>query len=367
MNLFRSCILALWLLTTLARSANGLPSERADVFTWAGGALKIQLAEPENIRVELFDALGRNHFSLAEHRLTQGKHSWILPNSSNQPLWMRITTGRGTFLLRQGIIASLSTRVGTRPAGMRRIPAGQWRIGSLESEPGRYGDETLHQVKLSSFWMDTVEITRSEFSHLLGFEPSQCSCRGNCPVDNVTWFDAIAFCNARSRSQARDTVYRYVHASRDASGHFIDLEQVSANPDADGFRLPTEAQWEVAARAGAGTPWGWGIDSTPATSFSWFAWNSSSTSHAVGTLAANAWGFHDLQGNVWEWTWDWYNGYDTLDSLDPSGSSTGDMRCYRGGGWESPANHLRSALRNGAAPTYRDPSLGFRCVRRATE
>jgi formylglycine-generating enzyme required for sulfatase activity len=366
MDLF-SRTLSLLALVAGSLLAEGLPTEHADRFTWTNNELRFELADPEPLRIDGFDASGRHSMPTLSQWFERGNYILPLPFRSNCPLWIRITGPRGQFLLRKDLVASTASFLGTPPTGMRRIPAGKWLIGSPDKESGRYDDEIQHAIQLSAFWIDTTETNRAEFLRLMNYAPSLAPCLGNCPVDNVSWYEAILFCNARSRREFRDTVYSYANKLFDTSGHLKKLDKLVRNPSANGFQLPTEAQWEIAARAGTGTPWGWGIDSTLAASYSWLAWNSSNTSHKVGTLASNAWGMHDMQGNVWEWTWDWYNGYDLSESLDPAGFGWGDMKSYRGGSWRSSVASLRIALRNGAAPIYKADDLGFRCVRKALE
>ena len=124
------------------------------------------------------------------------------------------------------------------------------------------------------------------------------------------------------------------------------------------YRLPTEAEWEYAARAGTTGPRYGETDE-----IAWYAGNSGGRTHPVGRKRPNAWGLHDMLGNVWEWTADWYGPYPSGAASDPRGPASGSFRVRRGGGWYSDAGRCRSADRNGFEPSYRDFNLGFRLAR----
>ncbi|MBK9577184.1 MAG: SUMF1/EgtB/PvdO family nonheme iron enzyme [Fibrobacterota bacterium] len=156
------------------------------------------------------------------------------------------------------------------------------------------------------FWMDTTEVTQKEFTALTGRNPS--SVKGeNLPVTNVTWFDAALAANARSKRDGLDTVYRYSSATLASDGGALDLTGLSSHLERDGWRLPTEAEWELAARAGSTSPFAWGsiADSAKARDYAWFQSNAGGIPHPVGILKSNAWGIHDMAGNVMEWVQDW--------------------------------------------------------------
>jgi formylglycine-generating enzyme required for sulfatase activity len=140
----------------------------------------------------------------------------------------------------------------------------------------------------------------------------------------------------------------------------INGEDVTWNRNADGYRLPTEAEWEYACRAGTTTPFNTGDDITTAQA----NYDGNETS-PVGSFAPNAWGLYDMHGNMWEWCWDWYGGYNTVPQTDPIGVSSGSNRVLRGGGWGGPAQDARSAGRANADPTDRFVVLGIRLVRPA--
>ena len=210
------------------------------------------------------------------------------------------------------------------------IPAGSFLMGSPEDEQDRGSDETQHAVTISQgFWMGKYEVTQGQWEAVMGSNPSRYSqCGPRCPVEQVSWDDVQEFI-ARLNAREGGSGYRY--------------------------RLPTEAEWEYAARAGtSGARYG-ELDE-----IAWYAGNSGETIHPVGQKLANAWGLHDMLGNVWEWTADWYRSYPGADDeFDYSGS----RRVFRGGGWSDGAWYVRSAYRSITSPGYRFNFIGFRLVR----
>ena len=213
------------------------------------------------------------------------------------------------------------------------IPTGRFLMGSPEDEEGRSADELQHEVRISEgFWMKKYEVTQGEWGLVMGANPSLFSnCGPRCPVEQVSWFDTEEFMQ-RLNGRESGKGYRY--------------------------RLPTEAEWEYAARAGAtGARYG------ELGSIAWHWVNSGSETHPVGQKRANAWGLHDMLGNVWEWTGDWYGRYPSGSVTDPQGPSTGSYRVFRGGGWGYHARNVRSAYRSVISPGYRDRDVGFRLVR----
>jgi formylglycine-generating enzyme required for sulfatase activity len=238
------------------------------------------------------------------------------------------------------------------PKGFVEIPAGTFTMGSPQSEPERGNDETQHEVTLSrSFWLQAREVTQSEYESLMGSNPSWfAECGGKCPVDSVTWVDAIKYANALSAKQGLPACYD-------------DEGAVVGDPGGDpygcvGYRLPTEAEWEYAARADTMQAQYGELDA-----IAWHSGNSLGQPHPVGGKAANAWGLHDMIGNVWEWTWDWYGFYPESAQVDGVGLEAGTSRLIRGGCWNPGARYLRAAHRNHDAPGVRNNNLGFRLAR----
>jgi len=221
-------------------------------------------------------------------------------------------------------------------------------MGSPTDEVSRRDNELQHQVTLTrAFCMQVTEVTQGEYQALMGETPSYFSdCGPNCPVENLSWTEAITYANALSEAEGLAPCY-------DAFG---DLAAVVTPYDCEGYRLPTEAEWEYAARAGTTTAWYCGDAEACVDGIAWYVGNSGGTTHPVGEKDPNAWGLYDMSGNVYEWVWDGYESYSSLAQTDPSGSGNGTNRVDRGGGRHSDARDLRSASRYGFAPGSRSYS-----------
>jgi formylglycine-generating enzyme required for sulfatase activity len=231
-------------------------------------------------------------------------------------------------------------------------------MGSPSSEVNRNDAEAQHRVTVSSFYMGKYEVTQREYEEIMGNNPS--SFKGaNLPVETVTWFDAVRYCNARSQKEGLTPAYT------------ISGENVSWNRSANGYRLPTEAEWEYACRAGTSTPFSTGnnITTSQANYNGNYPYNNNAKgtyrekTTTVGSFASNPWGLYDMHGNVYEWCWDWYGGYSMANQTDPVGASSGAARVQRGGSWCDDARRLRSASRIVSTPSLRNIILGFRLLR----
>ncbi len=242
-------------------------------------------------------------------------------------------------------------------AEMVLVQGGSFVMGSPQGEL----DETPHQVSVRSFWMDRYEVTQEQYERLMGENPSRWKGPQN-PVEQIRWPNAIAYCNARSQEEGLEPAYN--------------LATGECNFDATGYRLPTEAEWEYAARAGSTTEYSFGDDPAELKRYAWFKGNSPLRRPSpVGQKEPNAWGLYDLYGNVCEWCHDWYEEeyYQHSPEQDPRGPTTGTTRVLRGGSWNSKSDECRSAYRLYEEPVYRDICfardvhglIGFRCVRRA--
>jgi formylglycine-generating enzyme required for sulfatase activity len=190
------------------------------------------------------------------------------------------------------------------------------------------------QVSLRRYLLDPVPVTQRRYAAVTGAAPSAVD-DPDRPVDGVSWWDAVRFCNAYSQRAGLTPVYR------------IDGDAVATDAAADGYRLPTEAEWEYACRAGSTGPRYGELDE-----IAWYRGNSGGHSHPVGTRAANAWGLSDLLGNVWEWCADHY---------DPQ--VYGSYRVLRGGGWADEQWSCRASVRRRSHPTFRIDDVGFRLAR----
>ena len=261
------------------------------------------------------------------------------------------------------------------PVNMVHIQGGTFTMGSPANEAGRDDDEIQRQVTVSSFYMEKYEVTQREYQEVMGTNHSNFK-GDNLPVERVSWYDAIEYCNARSRKEGLTPAYT-IDKSRSDSNNTSERDTVrwlvTRNPNANGYRLPTEAEWEYACRAGTRTPFSTGNNIT--TSLANYNGNYPyigaegmygayrEKTAVVGSFAPNPWGLHDMHGNVVEWCWDWYGKYASGSQTDPVGASSGSERVLRGGSWYSAAQYVRSAYRHGSTPTYRSYDLGFRVAR----
>jgi len=233
------------------------------------------------------------------------------------------------------------------------IRGGTFTMGSPENEPERNADEgPQHQVTLGSFFMNKYEVTQKEYQEVMGTNPSIFK-GDNLPVDSVSWFDAVEYCNKRSVMEGLLPVY--------AISGLGDNRSVIWNRNANGYRLPTEAEWEYACRAGTTTAYNTGADMSDDTG--WYESNSGRRTHPVGQKPANAWGLYDMHGNVSELCWDRYGAYSGDAQTDSGGASSGSGRVRRGGTWYFSARFSRSAFREEIDPFKQQYLQGFRVVR----
>ncbi len=289
---------------------------------------------------------------------------------------------------------------------MTLIPAGEFRMGSpttLAADSPRYGrvvyedkhrseDEgPQHLVRITSpFYLGAFEVTQEQYSETMGKNPSRFSSNGqfgfrtrgkdtvNYPVESVSWFDAVEFCNRLSRRNRHDAYYRIDQVER-SRGSIVSATVTRIG--GRGFRLPSEAEWEYACRAGTTTPYHCGseLDFDTAnfegnSAYGTYSYRSSKKGRylgrptTVGSYPANAFGLHDMHGNVYEWCWDradesYYSTYDSGVAVDPFGPTIGTKRIARGGGFDSSAQATRSAYRGYSHPAASDKSIGFRVAR----
>ena len=229
---------------------------------------------------------------------------------------------------------------------MVSIPGGTFQMGSND---GSSGERPVHTVTLDAFQMSSTEITKSQYDAITGANPSYFA-GDNLPVTLVSWYDAVRFCNALSDSAGLEKCY-------DESTWECDFSR-------NGFRLPTEAEWEYACRAGTTTKYYTGDSESDLDRAGWYSSNSSLKTHTVGGKTANAWRLYDMHGNVWEWCNDWYGSYGSESAHNPSGAQRGSSRVLRGGCCSNFATFCRSAYRHLSTPDSRKSAIGFRVVRR---
>lgn len=270
-----------------------------------------------------------------------------------------------------------SSAVGAAPAGMVLIPAGSFQMGDSFNE-GYPDERPVHTVFVSAFYMDKYEVTKGFWDEVASWaarngydiKPEDGSGKGSGhPVYYVTWYDAVKWANARSEKEGltpcyyTDSSQRTVYRTGSVN---VPIEGVKWS--GCGYRLPTEAEWEKAARGGLSGqryPWGNDIDCTKANFWPSSACVGSTT--PVGSYPPNGYGLYDMAGNVWEWVWDWYDEgyYSRSPGSDPRGPASGSSRVIRGGSWDGIASLCRVADRNGISPGGSYFDLGFRLVRTA--
>jgi serine/threonine protein kinase len=247
------------------------------------------------------------------------------------------------------------------PSGFVKVAAGRFSMGSPTMEDGRDDDETSHEVTISgAFWMQRHEVTQEQWQSLMGNNPSKFSGCSQCPVENVNWWEVLAYANKLSRRQGLALCYTLHSCWGEVTGTPMECDSVDfMGLSCEGYRLPTEAEWEYVARSGTVEPRYGELNA-----IAWHLGNSGRKTHPVGQKRPNAWGVHDMLGNVWEWTWDSYSGYSDSSQRDPVGPAAGTYRVYRGGSWFSKrARYVRVANRYGAPPRDQRGTVGCRLAR----
>ena len=232
---------------------------------------------------------------------------------------------------------------------------GYFEMGSPLHEPGRFDSEQLHAVTLrGSLYLSSTEVTQAQFEAVMGENPSKhTGCGPTCPAERVSWLEAIQFCNRLSSLEGIAPAYIVANGG------------VSWDASSGGYRLPTEAEWEYAARAGMAHVYS---GSSSPEEVAWYGGNSKGSSHPVAQLKPNRWGFYDLSGNVREWVWDrWGVTFPEGETVDPIGPETGKMRVNRGGSWSSDARRVRVAYRRPGETDERSAYIGFRIARSVVE
>ncbi len=307
------------------------------VITWEG------VGPDEPVKLEYSTNNGTNWLTLSE-RVIGLSYNWRVPRIASSQCLARVTAD-------------------AKKAGdieMVPIPAGTFQMGNTGAYSGENAEMPLRSVIISrDFLMSTYEITQKQYEEVMGTNPS--SFKGeNLPVEQVSWYDAVEYCNKLSEMEGLEKCYS-------GSGSTIVCDW-----NANGYRLPTEAEWEYAAKAGTRTDFYSGnltneycraIDAN-LEKIGWYCGNENFKTQKVGKKAPNDFGLYDMSGNVSEWCWDWYAAYTDKPETDPNGASTGSSsRVRRGGSWNSVAYACRSAFRDSYGPAGVRDNIGFRVVR----
>ncbi len=240
----------------------------------------------------------------------------------------------------------------TTPSGisMLLLPGGSFSMGDENGEV----DEVPHEVSVGPFYIDTHEVSQEEYERVMEDNPSKFLGKTN-PAEQIRWSDAVRYCNARSQLEGLDPAY--------------DLTTWTCRFEANGYRLPTEAEWEYAARAGTDTAYSFGDGDAKLRQHAWYKTTAKGKPRPIGQRRHNPWGLYDMHGNVWEWCNDCYSvDYFTKSPKEnPRGPEAGDKKVLRGGCWNSEPDACRSAYRYNENPAYTDACFGydiygFRCV-----
>jgi len=251
----------------------------------------------------------------------------------------------------QELNAVVPTAAPAEKSDLVEIKGGRFLMGDKEQV-----DAPQHEVIVSSFYIDKYLVTQEMFQKVMGDNPSRWKGDKN-PVEQVRWSDAVKFCNQRSQLEKLQPCY--------------DLKTWKCNFEANGYRLPTEAEWEFACRAGSMAPFFFGDNPAKLNEYAWFEKNSGGRPQPVGQKQPNAWGLYDICGNVWEWCNDFYkvDYYKESPQTDPHGPDEGQTKVVRGGAWRFKPESCRSGYRYNENPGYADVCFGydiygFRCVRK---
>ncbi len=261
-------------------------------------------------------------------------------------------------------LAAATAPDSTGPHGytMVRVPAGRVSLGCTKGQAGfcHKGEKPVHSVTFSrDLWVGRTEVTQGLYTEVMGSSPHRFEgCGDSCPVESVSWTDAVVFANTLSEREGVESCYQ------------IDGDTVTwpRGVECTGYRLPTEAEWEYFARAGEDRPYGQTDDVSAA---GWTVANAKGRPHPVGEKLPNAWGIYDTVGNVWEWTWDWQAKYRRKALVDPTGPldppKKDPRRVLRGGSWVMFTSVATVATRNGHSPSRADSNIGLRLVRTIAE
>ena len=236
------------------------------------------------------------------------------------------------------------------PDYMVRVEGGTFQMGT--NSQGE--NNSAHSVTVSTFYISKYEVTQQKWVNIMDSNPSYSKNAENHnsrPVEKISWYDAVKYCNKLSKQDGLTPVYE------------IEGDIVSYNPNAFGYRLPTEAEWEFAARnRGDDIRWSGTNNQNELTEYAWYYANSDSRTHRVGQKSPNNLGLYDMSGNVWEWCYDWYSAYPNQSQTNPKGPSSGNKKVLRGGSWVDSQFYCRVYYRNQKTPSSTSNNYGLRIV-----
>ena len=274
------------------------------------------------------------------------------------------------------------------PVDRSKTPAG-WVVIQTQGQKFQFGQEftgklwtytfPVHEVSFTyNFMMDSKQVTQEQYKAVTGENPTLHPGDLQRPIDNVTWFDAVLYCNALSKRDGLDPVYTYKTVKGDAKTGVKDLSEIAIDIKKNGYRLLTSAEYEFVVRAGTTTTYFWNTDDPKeegqSKDYAWSVLNATDNhTHPVGLLKPNKYGVYDITGNLWMWCNDWYGGktgdnvngkYPTDPQVDQTGPAAGTHRIARGGAFKNDVSgHERSAYHWQWTPDTRNYEVGFRIAR----
>ena len=285
-------------------------------------------------------------------------------------------------------VAACAAQAAAPPAAKTKVSDG-WVVIHTKGQKFQFGQEfpgrrwtytfPAHEVSFTyDFTMDSKQVTQEQYKAVTGENPTLHPGDLQRPIDNVTWFDAVLYCNALSKRDGLEPVYTYKAVKGDAKSGVKDLSEIAINIKKNGYRLLTSAEYEYVTRAGTTTTYFWGNDDAKdevkSKDYAWSVLNAKDNhTHPVGTLKPNKYGVYDITGNLWMWCNDWYGGANEADpkgaypkepQIDQTGPATGTQRIARGGAFKNDVSgHERSAYHWQWSPGTRNYEVGFRICR----